>query len=119
MVGQHMGEPASLRRQALLTQAEEDDPVMGSLLTKDELPEVSIVRDKDSFLSIGQTEHITVVNRPRIIMDYGSNVVAQLSQIGGERIVGALVQQKLHVPVESASVGSTTAGKTSSPSTRA
>lgn len=92
---------------------------MGPLLPKDELPEVSIVRDKDSFLSIRQTEHITVVNRPWVIMDYGSSVVAQLSQVGRERIVRALVQQKLHVPVERASVGSTTAGKTSSPSTRA
>jgi hypothetical protein len=78
VVGEHMVNPVDLRvKLRMLSKAQEDDTRMRMLSDKDEFPEVSVIGDEDSLLSMGNRQNFWVGKACREIDRNGSDVMAK------------------------------------------
>lgn len=89
-----MIEPGNLDRQRLVPKAKEDDAAMREAATKDELAEVSVIRDADAVLSDGNSQHIFINEGGRVLVSNGRSVMTARSKMVAQRQVGALVEEE-------------------------
>ena len=76
-------------------ESKEDHPGSNSALSKDNLAEVLVRSDQDRSLGVRQIKYVVVGNTCLELGD-GEDVMAQLPELRGDRLVDVLVEQPAH-----------------------
>jgi hypothetical protein len=92
-----MGKPLDLRfKLRVVAKAQEDHAAMGEALPKDQLTKVSVIGNKDAFLSQRDRKHLFVGQTRCLLATDSGGVVAKSAKIGKKASIGALVEHKPH-----------------------
>src|SRR2546427_3690139 len=92
---------------------------MSSLLTENQLAEVSIIGEQNTLLTDSQCQHRMIFQSVRRVIANSGHIIASLLQEGIQTILHTFIKQKFHTWAWWCSCGFCSRGYTSSPSTSA
>jgi hypothetical protein len=92
----HSIEVVNLGLQGSSWQPEEDDPLMGEPLVKNQLAKIPISNNQDPLLIPRNSQHIIIGKAMRIIAGDRNDIVVAFTKVGNESKVSALIEEEFH-----------------------
>ena len=92
----HSSEVVNLGLQRSSWQPEEDDPLMGELLVKDQLAKIPVSNNQNPLLFPRDSQNVIIGKAMQIIAGDRNDIMFEFRKVGNESKVSALVEEEFH-----------------------